>query len=132
MGISTTCQRSPALAGREPRKLLEGVVEARDAQLWVPDDHRSVGVAEEVLEVVARLAQFPFDTFALGHVDQYDVDRDDAPVLELRAGDFNVHGLPVHADDLLLDDRHLSALVSESVDAFAQARMAVGMEELKR
>ena len=47
-----------------PRELLKGAVEARDAPLRVPDDDRCVGVAEEVLKVIARLAELVLGTLA--------------------------------------------------------------------
>ncbi len=54
------------LVGSITGQTLESVVEAGDPGLWVPNDDRRVGVTEQVVQVITRLAQRLLGALALG------------------------------------------------------------------
>src|SRR5450756_407875 len=124
---------------------------AAQVHLWVyPEDAvvRRVVVEEHAVEghtvvgLVARLdhltelalvgAQLGRGELALGDLLHDHVDGVDALVLERGGGDLHVYDGAVQADDPLLDQRHVLALVPELVDAVAHAWMAVRVEQLER
>lgn len=143
------CHVRAAVGLVQPEKV--GGALAAQVHLWVyPEDAvvRRVVVEEHAVEghtvvgLAARLdhltelalvgAQLGRGELALGDVLHDHVDGVDALVLERGGGDLHVYDGAVQADDPLLDQRHVLALVPEPVDAVAHAWMAVRVEQFER